>query len=269
MKTGLKRNIIDKFYTKECIINDIFNIIEKYNLYNDDDLIIEPSAGNGSFLNKLVKYDYVAYDIEPEDKRIIKKDFLEVELDMDKNIHFIGNPPFGRQSSLAKKFIKKCISCKNTKSISFILPLSFKKNTMNKVFGENFHLLYENVLDKKSFFYENKDYNVPCIFQIWIYKNEKRIIKQEVTNNLFTWINKKNKETADFAIRRVGGNAGYITENIMDVSEQSHYYIKLNNINKKTFLEAYNNIIFDFNNTVGPKSINRAEICKQVKLSIK
>jgi hypothetical protein len=47
-------------------------------------------------------------------------------------IHIIGNPPFGRQSSTAIKFIKK--SCLFCNSLSFILPKSFKKDSLkNKV----------------------------------------------------------------------------------------------------------------------------------------
>ena len=47
-----------------------------------------------------------------------------------RKIHVIGNPPFGRQSSLAIKFIKK--SCSFSDTISFILPKSFKKDSMKK-----------------------------------------------------------------------------------------------------------------------------------------
>ena len=49
------------------------------------------------------------------------------------NLHFIGNPPFGRQSSLAKKFIKHICSCDKTKTIAFILPKSFKKDSLKKL----------------------------------------------------------------------------------------------------------------------------------------
>ena len=68
----------------------------------------------------------------------------------DGNIHIIGNPPFGRQSSMAIKFIKKCCSFAN--SISFILPKSFKKDSMKKYFEKHYHLIYEmDLLDKISF----------------------------------------------------------------------------------------------------------------------
>ena len=62
-----------------------------------------------------------------------------------KNIHIIGNPPFGRQSSLAIKFIKK--SCEFCDTLSFILPKSFKKESLKKHFP--FDLRY----DKKIHYY--------------------------------------------------------------------------------------------------------------------
>ena len=268
MKTGLKRNTIDKFYTKNCVINDIFKTIEGMDLFKEDDLIIEPSAGNGAFLDNLKDYNYMAYDIQPEDERIQKQDFLTLDIKTDKDIHFIGNPPFGRQSSLAKRFIKHCISFKNTKSISFILPLSFKKLTMNKVFGKHFHLVYEKTLDKKSFYYDNNDYDIPCVFQIWKYDTNERVLKQNTKCDIFDWIHKNNKDKSDFAIRRVGGNAGVITDKVLEVSDQSYYYIKLKQINKKDFLDIYKTIEFTFDNTFGPKSINKAEFCNYIKLKL-
>ena len=49
--TGLIRNTIDKFYTKDCIVNCCLDLVKKYVKINNDDLIIEPSAGNGSFIS--------------------------------------------------------------------------------------------------------------------------------------------------------------------------------------------------------------------------
>ena len=69
----------------------------------------------------------------------------------------------------------------------------------------------------------------------------------------------KKDENPDFSLRRVGVYAGKIDTDI-EKSEQSHYFIKLDNdINKQQFLEKYSKIIFDTDNTVGPKSISKQE----------
>lgn len=121
---GLNRNTIDKYYTKVIVAELCLNLVKKYIKFNIDDLIIEPSAGNGSFIEgiKSITNNYRFYDLEPDNDEIIKQDYLQYNYSIIKEnfnkIHIIGNPPFGRQSSLAIKFIKK--SCEFCDSISFI-----------------------------------------------------------------------------------------------------------------------------------------------------
>jgi predicted RNA methylase len=105
----LKRNTIDKYYTKKNIVTQCIELVEKYINISKDDLIIEPSAGNGSFIDdiKSMTKNYKFYDLKPEHIEIVKQDFLDLDLDELKekyiNIHIIGNPPFGRQASMAIK----------------------------------------------------------------------------------------------------------------------------------------------------------------------
>jgi len=262
-KKGLKRNTIDKFYTKPNVVKECIQIIKNNINILGDDLIIEPSAGNGAFIEEIKKIssNHIFYDLEPEHNEIQKQDFLELDYEKLKskftNIHIIGNPPFGRQSSLAIKFIKKCCLFSNT--ISFILPKSFKKDSMKKYFSNNYHLVYEIDLVENSFLVNNIDSDVPCVFQIWQYKKEPRKIneKQEAIN--FKFVNKGNNP--DISFRRVGVNAGTIMKEINDKSVQSHYFIKFMN-NKKIDenIEKLKSIKFDFNNTVGPKSISKQEL---------
>jgi len=132
---GLNRNTIDKYYTKDIVVELCLNIVKKYIQINPDELIIEPSAGNGSFITgiKSITSNFKFYDLEPNNDEIIKQDYLLYDYEEPfSKIHIIGNPPFGRQSSLAIKFIKK--SCEFCDSVSFILPKSFKKDSLKKHF---------------------------------------------------------------------------------------------------------------------------------------
>ena len=79
-----------------------------------DVIIIEPDVftdERGYFFEsfKQNNYNINAYDIDPKKDYIQMKNFLELDISIynNKNVHCIGNPPFGRQSSLAKQFIKK------------------------------------------------------------------------------------------------------------------------------------------------------------------
>ena len=182
---GLTRNIIDKFYTKNDAVELCMNYFTQHITINtDNDLIIEPSAGNGSFINaiKTISNNYKFYDLEPENDEITKLDYLLFDSDTVKGkynkIHTIGNPPFGRQSSLAIKFIKK--SCEICNTISFILPKSFKKDSLQKAFPLNFHIIYEFDLPTNSFIVDGKEHDVPCVFQIWEKKYTNRIITKKI-----------------------------------------------------------------------------------------
>tara|TARA_B110000971_G_C20012742_1_gene502403 strand:+ start:1102 stop:1938 length:837 start_codon:yes stop_codon:yes gene_type:complete len=266
--TGLTRNAIDKFYTKPSISELCLELFEKkVKIDKNKDYFIEPSAGNGSFSNLMYKkYDNcLFYDIDPEnvstEYNIIKQDYLDLDLHLDNKVHLIGNPPFGRQSSLARKFIKKSATFCDT--ISFILPKSFKKDSFQKTFPLNFHLIYQYDLPENSFLIDGKEYDVPCVFQIWVKKKNKRKVKKKEIPKYFSFV--KKGDNPDLSFRRVGVYAGKIDKNYKNKSIQSHYFIKLNdNINLDTFLERYSKIRFENNNTVGPKSICKPELIEML-----
>ena len=262
---GLKRDIIDKFYTKKEIAQYIIDLFKQHIAPNNDDLIIEPSAGNGAFIDaiKSLTCNYEFYDLKPEHEEIIKQDYLLYNANNSNNtqkIHILGNPPFGRQSSLAIKFIKK--SCQFCCSISFILPKSFKKDSLKKTFPLNFHLLFEMDLPEKSFLVNNKEHDIPCIFQIWIKKTYDREVSTKLEPHNFIFVEKTDNPNISF--RRIGVNAGTIDVNSTNKSVQSHYFIKFTNANDlEKNIDLLNTIVYDSNNTVGPKSIGKQELIKE------
>ncbi len=266
-KTGLNRNNNEKYYTKSSVVNDcVQNIKSIIKINFENDIIIEPSAGNGSFI-KIIKTlckNYKFYDLYPENIEIIKQDYINLETDILKKynkIHIIGNPPFGRQSSLAIKFIKK--SCMFCDTISFILPKSFMKESRKRTFPLYFHLVFETILPNESFLINNKSYNVPCVFQIWEKKNYKReeIKKLKPINYKFV----KKNETPDISFRRVGVYSGKVDKECENKSPQSHYFIKFNIELTDDLFEKIKNISYKSSEyTVGPKSISKQELIKEL-----
>ena len=258
---GLKRNTIDKYYTKPSVAEKCISAFKNNVVFAPNDAIIEPSAGNGAFIPgiKALTNNYYFYDLEPANDEIVKRDYLKGDYSDLENIHTIGNPPFGRQSSLAIQFIK--ISCKFSKSVSFILPKSFKKDSLKRAFPLNFHLIYEIDIPENSFLVEGIEHNVPCVFQIWIKKAHDRTVNEIVEPEQFIFV--KKNESPDISFRRVGVNAGAINTNT-DQSIQSHYFIKFTN--KKSLDENIFQLMkikYEFNNTVGPKSISKQELIKE------
>lgn len=266
--TGLKRKVIDKFYTSLNVVEDCMKLVEEKIEIGPNDLCIEPCAGSGAFNERIKSLfeNYLFYDIEPEHNEIIKIDFFDLNLEEIvgqgfEKIHAIGNPPFGRQSSLAIKFIKKC--SKYCDSISFILPKSFKKESMRRYFPLNFHLISETDLPEYSFEINGEEYDVPCIFQIWLKKSNMRLkpIKL-VPNNKYKFV--KRDEEYDITFRRVGVYAGKIAHIVGNEAKQSHYFIKFNVELTQELFEELSNIEFaSKDNTVGPKSISKQELIEE------
>lgn len=264
--TGLNRKTIDKYYTSPSIVNKCMKLVKEQINIQPNDLCIEPSAGDGAFINEIKSLfkNYKFYDLEPENSEIIKQDYLNYNYNATvdneanvNNIHIIGNPPFGRQSSLAIKFIKK--SSEYCDSISFILPKSFKKDSLKKHFPLHFHLVYEYDLPENSFIVDNKDYDVPCVFQIWIKKNKHRKVAAKLFPNKYKFTTKEDDHHISF--RRVGVNAGDIDTQTDKKSIQSHYFIKFDNLLTDELFDELSKINYECkNNTCGPKSISKQEL---------
>jgi hypothetical protein len=261
--TGKYRiNTMDQFYTdisvsKKCI-DDIHQYVESVSDY----LWIEPSAGSGSFFHNIpTTYDKIGIDIEPKSDELIKTDFLTWRCpDTEKKIIVFGNPPFGRQSTLAKAFIQK--SCEFADVIAFILPKSFTKPSMYNAFDMRYHCIYTSELDKNSFIVNGDcKYDVPCVFQIWERRLYQREIVQKVDAIGFTYV--KSSDTYHIALRRVGANAGRCYKNDgSQYSIQSHYFILFDNHitpHIDSVFQKINNHTFP-SNTVGPRSLSKSEV---------
>jgi hypothetical protein len=290
--TGKKRNQTDKFYTKSCIAETCINNLLKVIPIDKSDIFIEPSAGTGSFSDYFKYNNYIikAYDIDPKQEYIEKLDFLTLDnsnFNYTKKIHSIGNPPFGNQSSLAKKFIKKCAEFSD--SISFILPKSFRKESYQKAFPLNFHLEKEYELESDIFLIDGKSHKVPCVFQIWVKKEYDRTIEENVKEYGFKFmkkpevqiidendegkaIKKKNIfiENPDFGILRAGGGkkCGRISLNWGDgikCYEQGWLFIKIDDkYDKDIFYEGYKKIDWTDDSNVGARSISKPIFIKGI-----
>ncbi len=250
----MKSKELDQFYTKKNIAEKCFNktiqIIKQENITFD--LWLEPSAGTGAFFN-LLPDNKLGIDLEPKTDNVILHDFLTFPLE-NKNYVSIGNPPFGKNSSLAIKFFNKCAG--KSLLIALVLPKTFKKHSTLKKIDKFFHLIYEEDLPTFSFEFENKDYNVPCVFQIWKKKKEKREDITLPTKHLdFTFT---TKDKANYAIQRVGANAGRLKENFSKYSATSHYFIQSNE-NVKIILKQIDWTSVKYN-TAGNPSISKTEL---------
>lgn len=255
-----RTNLKDQFYTQESVaaacIQHILKALPAAATY----LWVEPSAGSGSFLRKIPPpIKKLGLDIDPKGDNIQQQDYLTWIPPRRKKILVVGNPPFGRQSCLAKSFIAK--SCEFAEAIAFILPKSFTKPSMSRVFDLKFHPILCVELEKHSFMLNGVPYDVPCVFQIWEKRAEDRHVEPKVASVGFEYT--KGTDAYTLAVRRVGGLAGKcFPRDGTAYSLQSHYFLTIDarylpHVGK--ILEKMNHHTFP-SNTVGPRSLSKTEI---------
>jgi predicted RNA methylase len=254
-----RKNEMDQYYTKKSVAEQCVQKI--FDCCNTVDYQwVEPSAGNGVFLSCLpTNCDKVGIDIDPKASEVIKGDFLTWLPTTSKKRIFFGNPPFGRQGSLAKAFIKHSAEFGNI--IAFVLPRSFVKPSMSRAFPLLFHCIHSEELGKNAFVVNDKSYDVPCVFQIWEKKEHMRILPEPVKEEGFEYV--KFGQPFDIAFKRAGGLAGkcYISTKGSAFNPQYHYYLKLKEEYEpqtQKIVEFVNSHVFP-NNTTGPRSLSKSE----------
>jgi predicted RNA methylase len=266
---------LDKYYTKKEVAEKLCVYLEQ-NRYLKDKFVLEPSAGGGVFIQAISKVkpelEIVAYDIAPEisDEYCVNKaNFLEESIISDVGKLMgkqrgicIGNPPFGRNNSLAIKFFNQAARISNIDTIAMIFPRSFGKETVKAKLDLSFSLVYEQNIDDNSFTLEGVETKVPSCFQIWIRQERDKIKAAEKPRG---WEYTKQSDAYDIEIVRVGGKTGTAFPAKEGPKANYNYYIKLEDseqIRIKSFVEAIN--VYDFseivNKTTGPKSLSKREL---------
>lgn len=235
-----KKNDLDKFYTKEHVSKRLIEATSLHYAFDQFDYILEPSAGAGSFLLQLPKDKRIGLDLEPDHSEIIKIDYLEWKPEVDKKYLVIGNPPFGRVSSLAVKFFEK--SAEFADVIAFLIPRTFRRVSVQNKLNLNFHLVYDEEIPVKPCSFEPV-MSAKCCFQIWERRSEKRnrvALPKETKEWQFLSLgplDSNNQPTvpkgASFALKAYGSNCGEIvTENLEDLRPKSWHWIKCKNPEK-------------------------------------
>jgi hypothetical protein len=169
----------------------------------------------------------------------------------------VGNPPFGKNSSLAVRFFNKAAEFADV--IAFVVPLTFRKQSLQRRLKANFELVAETALGDDAFVFEGKACSVPCAFQVW----RKTAVSREhvllpLTHEDFEFC---QAAEADFAIRRVGAMAGRVLRDFKHYSAGSNVFIR-SNIDADELARRFETINWDDTrcNTAGNPSISKREL---------
>lgn len=260
---------LDKFYTVPAIVEKCLTTISNHYPWEKWRLVIEPSAGNGSFLIQIPTKKKIGIDISPEHDDIIKQDFLTYSPPNGRGkILVVGNPPFGRVSSLAIKFFNH--ASKWADVIAFIVPRTFRRVSVHNKLNRDFHLIIDEEIPMKPCSFE-PPMMAKCCFQIWEKKRIKRPITElSITCNDWDFLpfgpkDAKNQPTppkgADFAIRAYGAKCGEIVENELELLRpKSWHWIKCN-IDKDTLINRFQSLDYSISlDTARQNSIGKGEL---------
>lgn len=131
----------------------------------------------------------------------------------------VGLCPINRTQSFLIDYFNRFADLSYT--VALFAPTMFKKKSLQNKLNNKFFLVLEKDIDKYSFYD-----NIPRSFQIWHRKtNEetREIYKPKLLKN-FRYV--KKNENPDFAVKRIGKNAGQATEKIDKCKENTYYFFQ-------------------------------------------
>lgn len=260
---------LDKFYTVPSVSKECLRILSDFYPWNSWDLIVEPSAGNGSFFLQIPSDKKIGLDIAPEHSSLRKQNFFEFSLDSSlQKVLVLGNPPFGRVSSLALKFFNHAASFASV--IAFVLPRTFRRISLQNKMNPLFHLVHDSDIPLEPCAFD-PPMRAKCCFQIWEKKSVARVpMTLSTTHSDWTFVSygpldtngqPTPPSTADFAIRAYGGTCGEICkENLLQLRPKSWHWIKAN-IDKDELITRFQSLDYSVSeNTARQNSIGRGEL---------
>jgi hypothetical protein len=266
---------LDKFYTVPVISRKCIDQVGTYYQWDTWDLVIEPSAGNGSFLTQIPSDKRVGLDLAPEHDEIAPQDFFTYSPPIEsakKKILVIGNPPFGRVCSLAIRFFNH--SAEWAEVIAFIIPITFRRVSVQNKLNLNFHLIHDEDIPMTPCSFD-PPMMAKCCFQIWARKDTQRSVTELSTiHEDWEFISlgpndAKGQPTppigADFAIRAYGGKCGdIVTTHLDQLRPKSWHWIKSNtSIGPTELIRRFQSLDYSLSrDTARQNSIGRGELVK-------
>lgn len=226
----------ERFLTQEPLARRCVCRVDELLGLDSFDLIVEPSAGDGSFLRLLPAQRRIGIDIAPGAPGIRRGDFLawQPQAGPDARVLTIGNPPFGQRGALAVKFVNH--ACSFSSAVAFILPRSFNKYTFQDRVHPMFHLLASEACTDQFVGADGRLHTVNTVFQIWVRRQRPRVRSELPASHpdfemRHAHLSRQTPEQLralrrdhEFTIPQVG--IDFSTRDVDSVTRGSHWFIK-------------------------------------------
>jgi predicted RNA methylase len=264
----------EQYYTNPDVVDLCLEEVNKH-VELKGRLILEPAGGTGEFIKGLQRFGIfdekiISFDIEPKHSLVVEADYLSTDMSSYKDLIAITNPPFGRASSLAKKFFN--YSATHCEYICFLVPKSWRKWTTHNSLDKNFHLVSDIEMPKNCFYLpgnEKKKKDVlNTVFQIWqrreIKRNKIKVPDHGLIQKILpkTLPNKqKIVEGANFSMVVFGHSCGRctdITERVVD-HKTTTMYLQIDDQSVKDALREIDYSIY-YNNVAYVQALSIQEI---------
>ena len=262
---------LDKFYTIPTISQKCLDTVGSYYKWSEWGLVIEPSAGNGSFLIRIPTDNKIGIDISPEHTNVIQQDFLTYKPpNTIGKILVVGNPPFGRVSSLAIKFFNHASIWADV--IAFIIPRTFRRVSVHNKLNTSFHLIVDEEIPMEPCSF-SPPMMAKCCFQIWEKRDTQRaIVELSTTHNDWDFLGFGPKDAkgqptqpigADFAIRAYGGKCGEIIDTGLEMLRPKSWHWIKSKIQINILLERFTSLDYSLSlDTARQNSIGKGELVR-------
>ena len=191
---------LEQYFTPSDVVEQTLQLIPELDFTH----YYECSAGDGAFLQALNK-PYEATDLEPQHPTITQQDAFDWQPQPDRRYVVLGNPPFGRSASIARRLFNHITGFEQVLAVVWVVPRTFRRPTVAGALNSDFgRVADENVRDDC---WVNNGAPIKCCVQLWQRGAGQRISAPPKTHKDFTWA---TRSTAEFAIIARGGRAGQV-----------------------------------------------------------
>jgi predicted RNA methylase len=182
----------------------------------------------------------------------VQGDFLQWQPEMKFDV-IVGNPPYGKNASLAVKFLNK--AAEYSDHISFVLPRTFRKPSVLNRIDEHLHLVEDVDTPNETF-----GGTIITCRQKWEKRGEKRERIRTYTQH--PDLNFVSKAESNVFVGRVGaGPAGKVLTADYDHLTEQHYFLQVTDTVKERLIEIQDTLRqLARAATVGTPSLSKHEL---------